>query len=439
MVPETKYARSADVNIAYQVVGQGALDVVLVPGWVSNIDVLWEEPSCARFLQRLASFSRLLLLDKRGTGLSDRVTATPTLEERMDDVRAVMDSVGSERAALVGYSEGGPMCALFAATYPQRTSSLIMIGSYARRLKAPDYPWGMEPAEREKHIESVTREWGTAVALNSRAPTMATDDRFRQWWARFLRMGASPATAVALARMNTEIDVRSILPSISVPTLVLHAEHDRTVRVEAGRHLAGSIPGARFVSLPTADHLPWVGCPDQILDEVEEFITGNRTRPYIDRVLCTVMFTDLVGSTDLAQRLGDQRWHDLLDAHHRAVRRELSVFRGREVDTAGDGFLATFDGPARAIQCARMIRDTVKKLGLSLRIGVHTGECEMKGDKLTGIAVHIGARIAALANANEIVVSQTVKDLVAGSGIEFKDHGVHTLKGVTDEWHVYLV
>jgi pimeloyl-ACP methyl ester carboxylesterase/class 3 adenylate cyclase len=439
MVPETKYTHSGDVSIAYQIVGEGAIDIVLVPGWVSNIDVFWEEPTCARFLQRLASFCRLILFDKRGTGLSDRVTATPTLEERMDDVRAVMDAVGSERAALLGYSEGGPMCALFAATYPERTASLIMIGSYARRLSAPDYPWGIEPAEREEYIESVKREWGGPVALARRAPSMATDARFSQWWARLLRMGASPATAVALTRMNSEIDVRPILPSVKVPTLVIHAQNDKTVNVESGRHLARNIPEARFVELPTADHLPWVGCPDQILDEVEQFLTGIRTRSYHDRVLCTVMFTDLVGSTEIALRLGDQRWRDLLEAHHQAVRRELSVFRGREVDTAGDGFYATFGGPARAIHCARMIRDSVKSLGLSIRIGVHTGECEIKEEELTGIAIHIGARIAALATANQIVVSQTVKDLVAGSGIEFEDNGVHALKGIAEEWHLYVV
>jgi pimeloyl-ACP methyl ester carboxylesterase len=439
MIPETRYAKSGDVSVAYQVTGEGAVDVVFVPGWVSNIDVFWEEPSCARFLQRLASFSRLILFDKRGTGLSDRVTSTPTLEERMDDVRAVMDAVGSERAALLGYSEGGPMCALFAATYPERTISLIMVGSYARRLKAHDYPFGIEWAERRKHIETVEREWGTPVALEKRAPSLAGDARFRQWWARFLRMGASPATAVALTRMNSEIDIRPILPAITVPTLVIHAEGDQTVPVEAGRHLASSIPTARFVGLPTADHLPWVGSPEVILDSVEEFVTGIRSRPHIDRMLCTVLFTDIVGSTEHALRLGDRGWQDLLEAHHRVVRRELAVFRGREVDTAGDGFYMTFDGPARAIHCAMAIRDAVKELGLSLRIGVHTGECEMKGGELRGIAIHIGARIAALAKGGEVVVSQTVKDLVAGSGIGFRDHGVHTLKGIPDQWHLYAV
>jgi pimeloyl-ACP methyl ester carboxylesterase len=439
MIPKTKYAKSGHVNIAYQVVGDGPIDLVVVPGWVSNIDMFWEEPAFVRFLRRLASFSRLILFDKRGTGLSDRVTEIPTLEERMDDVRAVMDAVASERGALLGYSEGGPMCALFAATYPERTVSLIMIGSYAQRLKTHDYPWGVDPAKLEKFIKSLERDWGGTVGLAERAPSLAADPRFREWWARFLRMSASPATAVALTRMNAEIDVRHILPTIKVPTLIIQGEDDRVINVEEGRYLAKHIPGAKFVLLPTMDHLPWVGCPETILDEVEQFLTGIRTRSDIDRMLCTVMFTDIVGSTKLASRLGDQRWRELLEAHHMAVRRELSVFRGREVDTTGDGFYATFDGPARAIHCARAIRDSVRGLGLSIRIGVHTGECEVEGEKLAGIAIHVGARIAAKAVPDQIVVSQTVKGLVAGSGIEFKDYGVHTLKGVPDEWHLYAV
>jgi pimeloyl-ACP methyl ester carboxylesterase len=439
MIPETKYAKSGNVYIAYQVVGDGPIDLVLVPGWVSNIDVIWEEPAYVRFLQRLASFSRLLLFDKRGTGLSDRVTSTPTLEERMDDVRAVMDAVNSERAAVLGYSEGGPMCALFAATYPERTISLIMIGSYARRLKAHDFPWGTDPAEHEAYIKSIESEWGGAVGHDRRAPGMMTDARFKQWWARLLRMSASPATAAALTRMNSEIDIRHILPAIKVPALILHAENDRTIHIEQGRYLAQHIPEAKFVSLPTTDHLPWVEGAEIVLDEVEEFLTGIRSRSEIDRVLSTVMFTDIVGSTDLAARLGDQRWRDLLEAHHAAVRQALSVFRGREVDTAGDGFYATFDGPARAIHCARAIRDAVRKLGLSIRIGLHTGECEIKGEKLVGIAIHIGARLAAKATADQILVSQTVRDLVAGSGIEFHDYGMHSLKGIPQTWHLYAV
>jgi class 3 adenylate cyclase len=312
-----------------------------------------------------------------------------------------------------------------------------MIGSYARRFKAHDFPWGADLAEHEAYIKSIESEWGGAVGLDRRAPSMMTDARFKQWWARLLRMSASPATVTALTRMNSEIDVRHILPAIKVPTLILHAENDRTIHVEQGRYLARHIPEAKFVSLPTADHLPWVGGAEIILDEVEEFLTGIRTRPEIDRVLSTVMFTDIVGATDLAARLGDQRWRDLLEAHHAAVRQALSVFRGQEVDTAGDGFYATFDGPARAIHCARAIRDAVRKLGLSIRIGLHTGECEIKGDKLVGIAVHIGARIAAKATADQILVSQTVRDLVAGSGIEFHDYGMHSLKGIPQTWHLY--
>lgn len=439
MIPETKYATSGDVNIAYQVVGKGSIDLVIVPGWLSNIDAFWDEPSFVRFIQRLASFSKVILFDKRGTGLSDRVTDTPTLEERMDDVRAVMDAVGSEQAALLGYSEGGPMCALFSATYPERTLSLIMIGSYARRAIAEDYPWGVEKVKFEEFIETIRRDWGGPIGLNDRAPSVANDDRFRRWWARYLRMSASPATAVALTQSNEEIDVRHILPSIRVPTLIIHAKGDRAVKFEQGQHLAEQIPGAKFVSLPTEDHLPFVGCPELISDEVEEFLTGIRTRSDMDRVVCTVMFTDIIGSTKLVSRLGDQRWRDLLEAHHMAVRRELSVFRGREIDTAGDGFYASFDGPARAVHCARAIKDSVRKLGLSVRIGLHTGECEVKGEKLSGIAIHYGAKIAAKADADQIVVSQTVKDLVAGSGIKFQDYGDHSLKGIPDEWHLYAV
>jgi pimeloyl-ACP methyl ester carboxylesterase len=439
MKPETRYARSGDVNIAYQVVGEGPRDLVLVPGWISNVEVFWEEPSVVRFLERLASFSRLILFDKRGTGLSDRVSDVPNLETRMDDVRAVMDAAGSPRATLMGYSEGGPMCALFAATYPDRTAALVMVGSYARKIWAADYPCGTPAAEWNAFAESVVSDWGGPVGLDARAPSMAADSRFREWWARYVRLGASPGAARAVLLMNAEIDVRHVLPVIRVPTLVVHNAGERTVPVEAGRHLARHIAGARYVELPGVDHLPFVGNADAILDEIEEFLTGVRRGAEPDRVLATVLFTDIVDATRTASELGDRRWSDLLGAHHGAVREELSRFRGREIDTAGDGFLAAFDGPARAVRAAAAIRDHVKRLGLDIRAGLHTGECEVMGTKLSGVAVHIGARIASLAGAGEVLVSSTVRDLVAGSGLRFEDRGLHALKGIPGDWHVFAV
>ena len=439
MTPETRYAKSGEVNIAYQVVGDGPRDLVLVPGYLSNIEVTWEEPSFTRFLTRLASFSRLILFDKRGTGLSDRVNDVPSLEVRMDDVRAVMDAAGSARAALLGYSEGGTMCALFAATYPERTAALITIGSYARRTAAPGYPWGIPAEELHAFIEHIERDWGGPVGIELRAPSMAQDARFRQWFARLQRMGASPAAAAMLNRMNGEIDVRRVLPAIRVPTLLLHAVGDRTVDVGCSRYMAQHIPGAKLVELPGADHLPYLSDADAILDEIEEFLTGVRAAAEPDRVLATVLFTDIVDATQKAAHLGDRRWHDLLDSHNSLVRRELARFRGREIDTAGDGFLATFDGPARAVRCARAISDSVAALGIEVRAGLHTGECEIMGDKVGGIAVHIGARVAACAHAGEVLVSSTVKDLVAGSGLVFRDRGVQALKGVPGEWRLFAV
>ena len=439
MPPETRYTKSGDVNIAYQVVGQGPLDLVLVPGWISNIDVFWEEPAFNRFLTRLASFSRLILFDKRGTGLSDRVADMPSLEVRMDDVRAVMDAVGSERAALFGYSEGGTMSALFAATYPARTSALIMAGAFARRMSAPDYPWGVTEEQMDAFVDKIQREWGGPVGVDMRAPSMAHDEGFRQWWARWLRASASPAAAVKLVRMNMEIDIRHVLPAIRVPTLILHSVNERFLDVEGSRYMAAQIPGAKLVELPGADHAPWLEDADMIVSEIEEFLTGARPVSEPDRVLATVLFTDIVGATEKAAGLGDRRWHDLLDSHHACVRRELARFRGREIDTAGDGFLATFDGPARAVRCACAISDAVRPLGVEIRAGLHTGECEVMGEKVGGIAVHIGARVAAHAHANEVLVSNTVKDLVAGSGLSFRDRGIQPLKGVPGDWRLFAV
>ncbi|HEX3255497.1 MAG TPA: adenylate/guanylate cyclase domain-containing protein [Gaiellaceae bacterium] len=439
--PETRYAQSGDVNIAFQVVGEGPLDLVYVAGWVSHLESFWQEPSYAAFLRRLASFSRLILFDKRGTGMSDRVPESelPTLEQRMDDVRVVMDAVGSEEAALLGLSEGGPMCLLFAATYPERTRALIMLGSYARRTWAVDHPWAPNEADQEVFIEEVGRDWGGPVGLAARAPSQVDNEVFSRWWSTYLRMSASPGAAKTLTRMNAKIDVRGVLPLVRVPTLILHRTDDRAMSVEGSRYMAERIDGARYVELPGEDHLPFLGDQDEILDEIEEFLTGVRRGPEPDRVLATVLFTDIVGSTEKAAAVGDRRWREVLEAHHAAVRRELERFRGREIDTAGDGFLATFDGPARAIRCAIAIRDAVESVGLAVRAGLHTGECEMRGDGVSGIAVHMGARVAALAEPGEVLVSSTVKDLVAGSGIEFEDRGVHELKGVPGEWRLFAV
>ena len=439
MQPQTRYAHSGGVNIAYQVLGEGPRDLVYVPGWVSNIELSWEEPALARFLMRLASFSRLILFDKRGTGLSDRVADMPSLEVRIDDVRAVMDAAGSGQAALFGTSEGGPMCMLFSATHPDRTSALVMAGSYPRRTRAPDYPWGPTDKESREWITQMQREWGGPFGLEARAPSMVTDQRFRQWWARFLRMSASPAAVTALTMMNSEIDVRHILPMIRVPTLILHSMDDQAIPFEAGQYMAERIPEARLVKLPGPDHLVWLSDADTILGEIEEFLTGVRHGLEPDRILATVLFTDIVGATEEAARLGDRRWHDLLDSHHTLVRRELAHYRGREINTAGDGFFAAFDGPARAIRCACAISDGVRTLGLKVRAGLHTGECEIMGEEIGGIAVHIGARIAAVAAPGEVLVSRTVKDLVAGSGVTFRDYGRKSLKGVPNEWHLYSV
>ena len=441
MSPTTRYARSADVNIAYQVVGDGPLDLVLVPGWVSQVEAMWDEPTHEAFLRRLASFSRLIVFDKRGTGLSDRVSVDrlPTLDDRMDDVRAVMDAAGSERAALFGTSEGGVMSALFAATYPQRTAALILYGAYAKRIRTPDYPWAPTADERARYIEGVERAWGGAAQLDVLAPSMANDPRLQDWWARYLRVSASPGAAVALLKMNTQIDIRPILPTIRVPTLVMHRTGDLDIDVGGSRYIAQQIPGAKYVELPGRDHLWFVGDTEAILGEIEEFLTGVRRAAEFDRVLATVMFTDIADSTAIAADLGDSRWRSLVESHNSLVRRELDLHRGREVDSAGDGFLVHFDGPARAIRCASAIVDGAARLGLGVRAGVHTGECEMVGGKLRGVAIHIGARVMAAAAPGEVVVSSTVRDLVAGSGIQFADRGRHELKGVPGEWQLYVV
>ena len=439
--PETAFAKSGQAHIAYQVVGTGPLDLVYVPGWVSNVALNWEEPSYARFLTRLATFARLILFDKRGTGLSDRADdgALPTLEQRMDDVRAVLDAVGSRRAALFGVSVGGAMCALFAATYPDRTSALIMYGSYARRQRAPDYPWGQSHEELKASFREIEEGWGGPVGRAARAPSAAHDERFMQFWSSYLVQSASPHAALTLARMNAEIDTRAVLPAIRVPTLILHRRGDRIVDTEEAKYLAAHIPAAKVVLLEGDDHLPWVGDQDAVLDEIEETLTGVRRGPQLDRVLATVMFTDIVDSTKHASELGDAAWKQLLSEHDERVRAELARFGGIEVKTTGDGFLASFDGPARAVGCAQAIVAVVRNLGIEIRAGCHTGEVELRPDDLGGVAVHIGARVAALAGPSEVLVSSTVKDLVVGSGLSFEDRGLHRLKGVPDEWHLYAL
>lgn len=440
-MPATNYARSGDVHIAYQVVGSGPTDLVYVPGWVSNIEVMWDDPGLARFLDRLASFARLIIFDKRGTGLSDPVDldSLPTLEERMDDVRAVMDAVGSERATLFGHSEGGNMCMLFAATYPQRTNSLVLTGSYARRIRSDDYPWAPTPMDRQREIDAVETSWPRSTPLEILAPSRSDDSAFVQWAERYFRLSASPRAAATLLRMNTEMDVTPILSSIQVPTLLLYRVGDKDVAVEEGRYIASRIPRARLVELDGADHFFWAGDTEPLLAEIEEFVTGHRPAPVGNRVLVTVMFTDIVASTERAVEMGDRAWSELLERHHAVVRRALNRWNGREVNTTGDGFLATFDGPARAIHSAQAVVTGLLDLGVSVRCGLHTGEVEIVGDDVAGLTVHTAARIAALAGEGRVLVSRTVKDLVAGSGFQFDGRGRHRLKGIPDEWELFEV
>ena len=443
--PETRYAQSGEVSIAYQIVGDGPFDLVYVPGAVFNVELTWEDPAAARYFSRLAAFSRLILFDKRGTGLSDRVMGIASLETRMDDLRAVMDAAGSQRAVVVGSSEGGPMSALFAATYPERTVGLALYGSLSRFTWAPDYPWGARRDDFLREGLESARNWGTfelaAETLRSQHPG-ATDEEI-QWQASRNRLSASPGAIEMLTRMNADIDVRDVLPTIRVPTVVLHRTDDH-LPVEGARWMAGRIPGARFVELPGKAHWPWYGDWESVIGEIESFaiaVTAEQTAadPAFDRVLTTVLFTDIVGSSERASELGDRAWRDLIERHHALVRSELTRFRGREVDTAGDGFFASFDGPARAIRCACAILDGVGDLGLEVRAGLHTGECELLDGKVTGIAVHTGARVAALAGPGEVLVSSTVKDLVAGSDLRFEDRDLRSLKGIPGRWHLFAV
>jgi class 3 adenylate cyclase/pimeloyl-ACP methyl ester carboxylesterase len=444
--PVTRYARSGGVSIAYQALGDGPFDLVFVPGAISHLELAWQVPAWAAFNRRLASFSRLIMLDKRGTGMSDRVPGAPTLETRMDDVRAVLDAVGSERAAVLGFSEGGAMATMFAATYPGRAWALLLCGPVVRTKWAPDFPHGMTDDELRLDADEEERHWGEAAYLDEvvrfLAPSLADEDAVAL--ARLFRQSTSPGTQLALSRMNADIDVRDVLPTIRAPTLVLNRDDEPILMREGARSSAKAIPGARHVELPGRDHAPFAGDSEAYAREIEVFCreawsTDVWEDAEPDRVLATVLFTDIVGSTAKAVELGDAAWKQLLAEHHRLIRRQLARFRGIELDTAGDGFFARFDGPARAIRAASTIAESVRELGLEIRAGLHTGECEVMGDKVGGIAVHIGARVAKEARAGEVLVSSTVKDLVAGSGISFSARGIAELKGIPGEWRLYSV
>lgn len=441
-VEKTRYARSGDVNIAHQVFGEGPRDLVYVPGWVSNIELMWEDPVLASILRRLATFARVITFDKRGTGMSDPVSLSelPDLETRMDDVRAVMDEVGSEKAWLFGHSEGGNMCLLFAATYPERTEGLIIAGSYAKRIWSEDYPWAPRRADREKEMEEIRETWGDPDALPAYILGERADDQaFRNWMARYLTLGASPSAAVNLLNMNTQMDTRAALPLVQAPSLLIYRTDDEDVFVDEGRWIASQIPNSKFVELPGHAHVFYADDPGPFVDEIEEFVTGQRESAAPERVLATVLYTDIVGSTDRAASMGDREWRDLLERHNRIVRAQFAKHRGTEVDNAGDGFLSIYDGPGRAIRTAQAIKTAVESLDLEITAGVHTGELEKLSGGYAGLALHIGARIASLAGRGEILVSRTVKDLVVGSGFDFADRGTHALKGVPGEWQVFRV
>jgi class 3 adenylate cyclase/alpha-beta hydrolase superfamily lysophospholipase len=427
-VPVTRYAKSGDVHVAYQVFGSGPIDLVFIPGFVSHLENYWEHPDLARWLLRLGRFARVVMFDKRGTGLSDAVSEVPSLDLRMDDVRAVMDAVGVQSAAQLGISEGGPLATLFAATYPERCRALVLYGSFARSS------W-ITPERLKAYLTYTDQAWGSGLSLATWAPSRKNDPVLQHWWGRFERLGASPAAAMAVVQMANQIDVSDILSSIHVPTLVIHCTGDTLIDVQHGRFLAEHVPGARLLELPEEDHLFFLH--DGIGDAIEEFLTGSISAPESDRVLATVLFTDIVGSTARAEQVGDQRWRNLLDTHHIAVRRELARYRGKEVKSLGDGFLATFDGPARAVRCACAIAEAVRPLDIQVRSGLHTGEIEVAEGDVQGIAVHIAARVSAFAGPGEVLVSRTVRDLVAGSGLRFQERGKHSLKGLQELMDVY--
>jgi len=443
--PETRYARSGDVSIAYQVLGDAPLDLVWIPSLIHHVELNWENPIVAQFLRRLASVARVLVFDKRGTGMSDRLAGTETLEERMDDIRAVMDAAGSERAVISSLGDGGPLAMLFAATYPERTRALVLINTSPRFVRSPELPWLPTRAERERHFEAIVRRWGDpdhhVEMVGQGSPSITEEER--RAFGRVVRLSASPGAVAAYLRTNLDVDVCDVLPLIRVPTLVLQRTEIEFMDIRTGRYLAEHIPAARLVELPGRDFAPQAGDPDRLFAELEGFFghvsDGKLWEREPDRVLATVLFTDIIDATARAARLGDRAWRELLQRHHETVRTQLGHFRGKEIDTAGDGFFASFDGPARAIHCACAIRDGLGELGLEIRAGLHTGECELIDEKVGGIAVHIGSRVAAQAQPGEVLVSSTVKDLVAGSGISFQERGEHELKGVPGEWRLYAV
>ena len=438
-MPKTRYAKSGGGSIAYQVVGEGPSDIVFIPGYVSNVEFWWELPSTTRVFERLASFARVILWDKRGTGLSDPVAEVPTLDERIEDMLAVMDAVGCERASFFGVSEGGPMGLLFSAAYPDRTNALVLYGASPKFSSGPGWDWGWSPGEIASRFDEMERDWGEGALLSLFGPSQADSEPMRQAWGQFQRRGASPRMGRMVYQALCDIDCREILSTISAPTLILHVTGDRVAHVNAARYMAERIQGAQLVEFPGDDHVLIMLDPDPIIDEIEQFLTGVRQEAQSNRVLATVMFTDIVGSTVRATELGDHRWRDVLATHDQAVRRQLSRFDGREVKTTGDGFLATFAAPSRAIACACAVRDAVHQLGIDVRVGLQTGECELMGEDVGGVAVHTGARVAALAGPSEVLVSSTVKDLVAGSRIDFADRGTHELKGVPGDWRLYAV
>jgi pimeloyl-ACP methyl ester carboxylesterase len=437
VIPETRYARHGDTSIAYQVTGSGPSDLVFIPGWISHVEQAWEEPTFAPFLRRMAGFTRLILLDRRGTGLSDPVDRLPTLEERMDDIRAVLDAADSERAFIFGVSESGALGAVFAATFPERTAGLILCNTFAYNRYSDDHPWAPRQEQLDGFLEVVEREWGRGVSIRFFAPSHADDETFVARWGRFERRAVSPGGMRKLLAMSLDTDVRNVLSTIGVPTLVLHRISDPVVRVESGRYLAEHIPGAEIVELAGDEHFPWLGDDGALLDQVELFVTGTIARAESDRVLATVLFVDIVDSTRHLVEQGDYEWGRSLETFYGIVREHLARFRGVEIDTSGDGFFATFDGPARAVRCACALRDAFAPLGIAIRSGLHTGECELLGGKISGIAVHTGARICSTASAGEVLVSNTVKELVAGSALDFTERGMHAMKGIPNEWRLY--
>lgn len=434
---ETRYAKSGELNIAYQVFGDGDVKLVVIPGWASNVENIWTLPEFAEFADKLAQFARVILLDRRGTGLSDPVVNPPTLEERMDDVRAVIDAAGWERAVIWGISEGGPMAMMFAATYPHRVQALVLYGTFARFSRGDDYPYGYPPEANAKWVADLEATWGSGELSRSFAPSISSDAATMRILARLERMAMSPGTARKLFGLLTQTDVRHVLPAIRVPTLILHRVDDKPVRVGHARYLAERIAGARYVELPGSDHMPMMGDVDALLGEVREFLTGERAAPESDRILATILFCDIVDSTIRAAELGDHEWKRLLLQFYAMVDGKLHHFRGRKLDTAGDGLFAAFDGPARAVRCGAALVEAAKALSLQVRVGVHTGECEVLGEKYSGIAVHLGARVASAADPGQVLVTSTVKDLVVGSGIHFEDLGSRTLKGVPDQWRLF--